>query len=226
MTVKHRPTPASADPPAGSDHRRPRIGRSVHPDTRLALVLAYVALRLRTTPRTREAGVAQGYREPPHEHDDGPGRRALLRSHAARPRRWRAPRQGRSLDRMISWLAALAAVLLAAAATMRIVASSAHGAAGDVRIEVLSVTPRPPRAAQPFALVARVEFAPAPGSIRCNVWIGGKRFRDIRLVWDDPTARCYLRLPAEVVHGNGDDARSHARRECASATHTRDLTSL
>lgn len=53
-----------------------------------------------------------------------------------------------------------------------------------------------PRAAQPFALVARVEFAPAPGSIRCNVWIGGKRFRDIRLVWDDPTARCYLRLPA------------------------------
>jgi len=36
-----------------------------------------------------------------------------------------------------------------------------------------------------------VEFAPAPGSIRCNVWIGGKRFRDIRLVWDDPTARCY-----------------------------------
>jgi len=53
-----------------------------------------------------------------------------------------------------------------------------------------------PRAAQPFALVARVEFAPAPGSIRCNVWIGGKRVRDIRLVWDDPTARCYLRLPA------------------------------
>ena len=68
MTVKHRPTPASADPPAGSDHRRPRIGRSVHPDTRLALVLAYVALRLRTTPRTREAGVAQGYREPPHDY--------------------------------------------------------------------------------------------------------------------------------------------------------------
>ena len=99
---------------------------------------------------------------------------------------------------MISWLAAFAAVLLAAAATLAssALSSSAHGSTGDVRIEVLSVTPRPPRAAQPFALVARVEFAPAPGSIRCNVWIGGKRFRDIRLVWDDPTARCYLRVPA------------------------------
>ncbi len=39
---------------------------------------------------------------------------------------------------------------------------------------------------------------PAPGSIRCNVWIGGKRFRNIRLVWDDPTARCYFRLPASA----------------------------
>ena len=96
---------------------------------------------------------------------------------------------------MISWPAALAAVLLAAAPTL---ASSAHGATGDVRIEVLSVNPRPPRAAQPFALLARVEFAPAPGSIRCNVWIGGKRFRNIRLVWDDPTARCYFRLPASA----------------------------
>ena len=114
------------------------------------------------------------------------------------PRRWRPPRQRRSLDRMISWLAAFAAVLLAAAATpaSSALSSSAHGSTGDVRIEVLSVTPRPPRAAQPFALVARVEFAPSPGSIRCNVWIGGKRFRDIRLVWDDPTARCYFRLPA------------------------------
>ncbi len=93
---------------------------------------------------------------------------------------------------MISWLAAVAAVVLAAATTL---ASAAHGAAGDVRVEVLSVTPRPPRAAQPFELVARVEFAPAPGSIRCNVWIGGKRFRNIRLVWDNPTARCYFRVP-------------------------------
>jgi hypothetical protein len=94
---------------------------------------------------------------------------------------------------MISWLAALGAVLLAAATTF---ASSAQGAAGDVRIEVISVTPRPPRAAQPFELVARVEFAPAPGSIRCSVWIGGTRLRNIRLVWNNPTARCFFRLPA------------------------------
>ena len=106
---------------------------------------------------------------------------------------WCLRREERNLDRMISWLAAFAAVVLAAATTL---ASSAHGAAGDVRIEVLSVTPRSPRAAQPFELVARVEFAPAPGSIRCNVWIGGRRFRNIRLVWDNPTARCYFRLPA------------------------------
>jgi hypothetical protein len=94
---------------------------------------------------------------------------------------------------MISWLAALGAVVLAAALTL---ASPAQGAPGDVRIEVLSVTPRPPRAAQHFELVARVEFAPAPGSIRCSVWIGGERFRNIRLVWENSIARCYFRVPA------------------------------
>ena len=94
---------------------------------------------------------------------------------------------------MISWLAALGAVVLAAALTL---ASPAQGAPGDVRIEVLSVTPRPRRAAQHFELVARVEFAPAPGSIRCSVWIGGERFRNIRLVWENSIARCYFRVPA------------------------------
>ena len=94
---------------------------------------------------------------------------------------------------MISWLAALAAVALAAATTL---ASPAQGASGDVRIDVLSVTPRPPQAAQRFELVARVEFAPAPGSIRCSVWIGGKRFRNIRLTWENSIARCYFRVPA------------------------------
>jgi hypothetical protein len=96
---------------------------------------------------------------------------------------------------MISWLAALAAVVLAAAATL---ASSAQGASGDVRIDVLSATPSPPRAAQPFELVARVEFAPAPGSIRCSVWTGGKRYRNIRLVWKDSIARCFFRVPADA----------------------------
>ena len=94
---------------------------------------------------------------------------------------------------MISWLAALAAVALAAATTL---ASSAQGAPGDVRIDVLSVTPRPPQAAQPFELVARVEFAPAPGSIRCSVWTGGQRFRNIRLTWENSIARCFFRVPA------------------------------
>ena len=98
---------------------------------------------------------------------------------------------------MISWLAALAAVALAAATML---ASSAQGAPGDVRIEVLSVTPSPPQAAQHFELVARVAFAPAPGSIRCSVWTGGKRFRNIRLVWRSPVARCFFRVPASA-HG-------------------------
>ncbi|HET9242157.1 MAG TPA: hypothetical protein VFN99_01860 [Gaiella sp.] len=94
---------------------------------------------------------------------------------------------------MFSWLAALAAVVLAAAATL---ASSAQGASGDVRIDVLSVTPNPPRAAQQFELAARVTFAPAPGSIRCNVWAGGKRLRNIRLTWRNSVARCFFRVPA------------------------------
>ena len=94
---------------------------------------------------------------------------------------------------MFSWLAALAAVVLAAATAF---ASCAQGASGDVRIDVLSVTPSPPRAAHPFELAARVTFAPAPGSIRCNVWVGGKRFRNIRLTWRNSVARCFFRVPA------------------------------
>ena len=94
---------------------------------------------------------------------------------------------------MISWLAALAAVVLAAATAL---ASSAQGAPGAVRIEVLSTNPSPPRAAAPFELVARVEFAPAPGSLRCNVWAGGQRFRNIRLTWVNSIARCAFRVPA------------------------------
>ena len=94
---------------------------------------------------------------------------------------------------MTGWLAALAAVTLAAAS---IGASSAQGAPVGVRIDVLSVSPSPPRAGQPFALVARVEFAPAPGSIRCSVWVGGTRFRSIRLTWQSSIARCYFRVPA------------------------------
>src|SRR4026207_1086556 len=46
---------------------------------------------------------------------------------------------------MTSWLAALTAVVLAAATPLP---SSAQGATRDVRIDVLSVAPRPPHAAK------------------------------------------------------------------------------
>ena len=93
---------------------------------------------------------------------------------------------------MISRLAAFGAVVLAAAATL---ASTASGAGRDVRIEVISVSPQPPRAARPFELVARVEFVPAPGSLRSVVWIGERRFRNMRLVWKDSIARCSFVVP-------------------------------
>jgi hypothetical protein len=95
---------------------------------------------------------------------------------------------------MTSRLAVVGAVIVAATT----LASWASGATADIRMEVISVTPRPPRAAQPFELVARVEFSPAPGSIRCGVWAGGKRFRNIRLVWQSSIARCFLRVPADA----------------------------
>jgi hypothetical protein len=96
---------------------------------------------------------------------------------------------------MTSRLPALGAVVLAAATTL---ASSAPGAGVDVRIDVVSVTPRPPRAARPFELVARVQFAPAPGSIHSRVWIGGRRFRNVRCAWTNPIARCSFVVPAEA----------------------------
>lgn len=64
-----------------------------------------------------------------------------------------------------------------------------------VDVDVLSVTPRPPQAARPFELVARVMFAPSPGAIHCSVWIGGERYRKIRLTWGSSIARCFFRVP-------------------------------
>ena len=98
---------------------------------------------------------------------------------------------------MISRLAAFGVVVLAAATTL---APAAPGAGADVRMDVISVTPRPPQAARPFELVARVEFAPAPGSLHASVWIGGKRYRKIRLSWEDSIARCSFVVPADA-HG-------------------------
>jgi hypothetical protein len=93
---------------------------------------------------------------------------------------------------MISRLAAFGAVVLAAAATL---APTAPGVGADVRIDVISVSPRPPQSGRPFELVARVEFAPAPGSLRSVVWIGERRFRNMRLVWTDSIARCSFVVP-------------------------------
>ena len=76
-----------------------------------------------------------------------------------------------------------------------VIKSRSTSRAADVRMAVLSVTPRPPQAARPFALVARVAFAPAPGSIRCSVWIGGEQYRKVRLVWESPIARCFGHVP-------------------------------
>jgi hypothetical protein len=94
---------------------------------------------------------------------------------------------------MIGRLAAFGAVVLAAVATLP---STAPGAGADVRMEMISVSPRPPKAAQPFELVARVEFVPAPGSLRSVVWIGRQRFRNMRLTWTDSIARCSFVVPA------------------------------
>ncbi len=98
---------------------------------------------------------------------------------------------------MIRRLAAFGAVVLAAATTL---APAAPGTGADIRMDVISAIPRPPQAARPFDLVVRVEFVPAPGSLHASVWIGGKRFRKIRLSWEDSIARCSFVVPAEA-HG-------------------------
>ena len=91
---------------------------------------------------------------------------------------------------MVSRLAACCAVLLAAAITF------ASAASGDgVRMDVISATPRPPQAGKPFELVARVEFAPAPGSLHSTVFIGGQRYRKMHLTWSNSIARCTFVVP-------------------------------
>jgi hypothetical protein len=67
-----------------------------------------------------------------------------------------------------------------------------------VRMNVLSILPPRPQAAQRFEVVARVRFAPVAGSIRCDVSIGGAPYREIRLTWNSPIARCFFRVPDDA----------------------------
>ena len=87
----------------------------------------------------------------------------------------------------------LAAVLAVAAA-----ASTAAAARSDVRIEGVVGRPDPPRAGVPFELSGRVLFTGGGYSIHCRVFVGGRRYRNVRLVWDGTTARCFFAVPARA----------------------------
>jgi hypothetical protein len=67
-----------------------------------------------------------------------------------------------------------------------------------VRMNLLSIMPPRPQTAQRFEVVARVSFAPVAGSIRCDVSIGGAPYREIRLTWNSPIARCFFRVPDDA----------------------------
>jgi hypothetical protein len=88
--------------------------------------------------------------------------------------------------------AALAAALVAAA----IGASGSPAAPRDIRITNLTANPRPPQSGAPFELVGRVHLGGGVGSIHCRVWVAGRRYRNVRLVWDGATARCSFVVPA------------------------------
>jgi hypothetical protein len=100
---------------------------------------------------------------------------------------------GRRLTGLVAAGAVAVALLAPSSAGARGPLESA--AASDVSMRILSASPRPPKAGSPFELVARVDFVPAPGSLHCSVWIGGKRQHAQRLRWESPIGRCSLRLP-------------------------------
>ena len=87
--------------------------------------------------------------------------------------------------------AALGAALLAAAIT----ASGSPAAPQDIRIDDVTANPRPPQAGAPFELVGHVLLSGRLGSLHCRVWVGGKRYRNVRLVWDGSNARCWFVVP-------------------------------
>jgi hypothetical protein len=90
--------------------------------------------------------------------------------------------------------AALGAAFVAAAIT----ASASPAAPTDIRIDSISANPRPPQAGAPFELVGRVLLSGRIGSIHCRVWVGGRRYRNVHLVWDGSNARCSFVVPADA----------------------------
>jgi len=91
-----------------------------------------------------------------------------------------------------SRLRALGVVLL----TASLATSAATAARLDIRIENIAGSPDPPRAGAPFELTGRVLFTGGGPSLHCRVFVGAKRYRNVRLVWDGATARCSFTVPA------------------------------
>jgi hypothetical protein len=88
------------------------------------------------------------------------------------------------------------AALGAALAAAVIGASGAPAASNDIHITNLTANPHPPHAGAPFELAGRVHLGGGVGSIHCRVWVAGRRYRNVRLVWDGTTARCAFVVPA------------------------------
>jgi hypothetical protein len=88
------------------------------------------------------------------------------------------------------------AALGAAIAAAAMGASGSPAAPNDIRITNLTANPRPPHAGAPFELAGHVHLGGGAGSIHCRVWVAGRRYRNIRLVWDGATARCAFVVPA------------------------------
>jgi hypothetical protein len=91
-----------------------------------------------------------------------------------------------------SRLRALGVMLL----TASLVTSAATAARVDIRIENVAGSPDPPRAGAPFELTGRVLFTGGGPSLHCRVFVGARRYRSVRLVWDGATARCSFTVPA------------------------------
>lgn len=97
-----------------------------------------------------------------------------------------------------SRLRALGLVLL----TASLATSAATAAPADIRIENVVGSPDPPRADAPFELIGRVLFVGGGPSLHCRVFVGARRYRNVRLVWDGTTARCSFAVPA-AARGKG-----------------------